>query len=254
MMSSAKSAASGSVPTGAAARTRALEAGPAAVDALAPAGLSRASARRRRIFERPVWTALCVGLDVVLMALGNVAALVGAPAARADVRDAELIWLFPVLVVGLLALRGGYRDRIDVRAIDGVARIVAATSLAAISLIAAAALLDPQADPASVISRAWLFATVYVAGGHVLLAWARKRARSSRLIAEPTLIVGAGHVGAGCPCWARPTTFPASRQSPVHVTWCSASPRRRTTASSRWFASARRTGSRSRSYPVCSRA
>ena len=195
-MSSAKGAASGPVSTGAAGRTRALEAGPAAVDALAPAGLSAASARRRRIFERPVWTALCVGLDVVLMALGNVAALVGAPAAQADVRDAELIWLFPVLVVGLLALRGGYRDRIDVRVIDGVARIVAATSLAAISLIAAAALLDPQADPAPVISRAWLFATVYVAGGHALLGWARKRARSSRLIAEPTLIVGAGHVGA----------------------------------------------------------
>jgi exopolysaccharide biosynthesis polyprenyl glycosylphosphotransferase len=203
MTSSAKSVADSQGSTGVAARDNALEegsplleAGPAAVDALAPAGLSPASARRRRIFERPRWTVLCVGLDVVLMLLGNVAAIVGAPAAHAEVRDAELIWLFPVLVVGFLALRGGYRDRIDVRVIDGLARIVAATSLAAISLIAAAALLDPDANPAPLISRAWLFATVYVASGHALLAWARKRARASRLIADPTLIVGAGHVGA----------------------------------------------------------
>jgi exopolysaccharide biosynthesis polyprenyl glycosylphosphotransferase len=172
------------------------EEAPAAVDALVPATLPARASWRSRIFERPGWTVVCVGLDVVLMLLANGAAIVGAPAAHADVSDAELIWLFPVLVVGILAVRGGYRDRIDLRVIDGVARIAAATSLAAISLIAAAALLDPDADPAPLISRAWLFSTVYVAGGHTLLAWARKRARASRLIAEPTLIVGAGHVGA----------------------------------------------------------
>jgi exopolysaccharide biosynthesis polyprenyl glycosylphosphotransferase len=169
---------------------------PAAVDALAPAGLTGRAARRRRVFERPVWTTLCVGLDVLLIVLGNVAALVGAPAAHADVADAELIWLFPPLVVGILAARGAYRERLALRVLDGAARSAAATSLAAISLIAAAALFDPDADPAPLISRAWLFGTVYLAGGHVLLAWTRNRARASRLIAEPTLIVGAGHVGA----------------------------------------------------------
>jgi exopolysaccharide biosynthesis polyprenyl glycosylphosphotransferase len=176
---------------------RGLTAGaPAAVDALAPSGLAARAARRRRVFERPLWTVLCVVLDVTLILLGNVAAIIGAPAAHADVADAELIWLFPALVVVILAARGAYRDRIDLRVIDGIARIAAATSLAAISLIAAAALFDPGADPAPLISRAWLFATVYLAGGHVLLAWARRRARATRLIAEPTLIVGAGHIGA----------------------------------------------------------
>jgi exopolysaccharide biosynthesis polyprenyl glycosylphosphotransferase len=175
---------------------RLTDGSPTAVQALVPVASAAREDWRRRLFGAPRWTALCMAVDVALLLLGNVAALVGAPAAHADVGDAELIWIFPALVVTILAARGAYRDRIDMRVIDGVGPVVAATSLAAISLIAAAALLDPAADPAPLISRAWLFGTVYVAGGHVLLAWTRKRARSTRLISRPTLIVGAGHVGA----------------------------------------------------------
>jgi exopolysaccharide biosynthesis polyprenyl glycosylphosphotransferase len=151
---------------------------------------------RQRLFERPLWTVLCVVVDAALLVLANAAALVGAPAAQADVADQELIWIFPALVVAILAAKGTYQDRIDLRVIDSIGRVAAATSLAAISLIAAAALLDPAAEPAALISRAWLFATVYVAGGHMLLAWTRRGARATRLIAKPTLIVGAGQVGA----------------------------------------------------------
>ena len=71
-----------------------------------------------------------------------------------------------------------------------------ATSLAAIGLIAAAALLDPSSDPAPLLARAWVFGTAYLIGGRVLLAYAQRRARANRLVARPTLIVGAGHVGA----------------------------------------------------------
>jgi exopolysaccharide biosynthesis polyprenyl glycosylphosphotransferase len=159
----------------------------------------RAAARataRQRLFERPRWTVLRVTVDAVLLVLGNVAALVGAQAAQAPVRDAHLIWLLPPLVVALMAVWGMYGDTIHLRLVDGMGQLVAATSLAAISLVAATALLEASAEPAPLVARAWLLGTIYLAGGRILLAWAQRKARASRLIAKPTLIVGAGQVGA----------------------------------------------------------
>jgi exopolysaccharide biosynthesis polyprenyl glycosylphosphotransferase len=164
--------------------------------ATTPIRASAGASARQRLFAQPRWALLSVLVDSALLALGNGAALVGAPAAQTAVEDAYLIWLFPPLVVALLAAGGLYRDRIQLRIVDGVGQVLAATSLAAISLIAAAALLDPAADPAPLVARAWLFGTAYLAGGRILLAWAQRRARATRLIAKPTLIVGAGQVGA----------------------------------------------------------
>ncbi len=152
-----------------------------------------ARSRRQRMFEGRVWTALCLGVDLVALALGNVAALVGAPP---EVHDGQtLIWLMPVLACGLMAFRGLYKDTIHQRIVDGLGKVVAATSLAAISLIAVAAILEPSAEPGPLIARAWVFGTIYVAGARVLLNWQQKTARMNRLIARPTLIVGAGQIG-----------------------------------------------------------
>ena len=95
----------------------------------------------------------------------------------------------------MLALWHMYADTLRLRLIDGLGQLVAATSLGAITLIAAAALFQASTEPAPLIARAWLFGTLYLAGGRVL-PWAARRARASRLIAKPTLIVGAGAVGA----------------------------------------------------------
>jgi exopolysaccharide biosynthesis polyprenyl glycosylphosphotransferase len=153
-------------------------------------------ALRQTLFEDSRWTALRLGVDVSALVLGNVAALVGAPAADAGLDGQYLIWLLPAAVCALLALWGLYKDTIQSRLVDGLGQVVAATSLAAIALIAAVALLDPSAEPAPLIARAWLFGTVYVAGARVLLSWAQRRARATRLTAKPTLIVGAGVIGA----------------------------------------------------------
>jgi exopolysaccharide biosynthesis polyprenyl glycosylphosphotransferase len=152
-------------------------------------------ALRERLFEGSSWKAVRLGVDVVALAVGNVAALVGASAAGAGSDGHYLIWLLPAAVCGLLALRGLYRDTIQTRLIDGLGQVAAATALASISVIAAVALIDPSAQPAPLVARAWLFGTAYLAGGRVLLAWAQRRARQTRLIAKPTLIVGAGQIG-----------------------------------------------------------
>ena len=134
--------------------------------------------------------------DLVLLILGNIAAIVGAPEAHANLPGGGLIWLLPPLVITLFAAWGLYRDRIAARLVDGIGQGIAATALPAIAIIAGAALLDPSLDPAPLLARAWLFGTIYVAGGRLLLAWAQRRARAGRLIYAPTLIVGAGQIGA----------------------------------------------------------
>jgi exopolysaccharide biosynthesis polyprenyl glycosylphosphotransferase len=150
---------------------------------------------RQSLFQGPGWTAFRASVDVSALILGNAAALIGAAAADAGTDGQHLIWLFPALVCGLLAAWGLYKDTVQMRIVDGVGQVLAATSLAAILLIAAAALLEPGSQPAPLLARAWLFGAIYLSAARMLLAWAHRRARSTRLIAKPTLIVGAGQVG-----------------------------------------------------------
>lgn len=162
---------------------------PAATAVVAPAKRRL----RQRLFEGRGWTLLQLSVGMAALALGNVAALVGAPALATD--GQALIWLLPVIVCGLLAFRGLYKDTIQSRIVDGLGQVVASTSLAAILLIALAALFDANSDPAPLVARAWLFGTAYLAGARVLLNWWQTNARINRLIAKPTLIVGAGQIG-----------------------------------------------------------
>ncbi len=133
--------------------------------------------------------------DAVLLTLGNVATVLGAPGTYADAEGAWLIWLLPPLVLALFASWRLYRDRIALRLVDGVGQLIAATSLATTALIAGAAVLSPSFEAASLLGRAWLFGTAYVVGGRIVFTWAQRRARAGRLIFVPTLIVGAGQVG-----------------------------------------------------------
>jgi exopolysaccharide biosynthesis polyprenyl glycosylphosphotransferase len=151
---------------------------------------------RQALFEGKGWMRLRLATDVVALLLGNAAALIGASAAGVEGSGTALIWLFPPLVVALLAARRMYGSRLHVRVGDGIGQMLGATAISAIALIAGAALLEPSEDVAPLLARAWLFGTVYLVGARLLLAWAQRRARSSRLVAKRTLIVGAGEIGA----------------------------------------------------------
>ncbi|HEX6652223.1 MAG TPA: sugar transferase [Thermoleophilaceae bacterium] len=175
-------------PDGAAAEETA--ASPVAVELAA-----RPRTLRQGLFQGPGWTAFRAAVDVSALILGNVAALLGAKAADTGTDGEHLIWLFPILVCGLLAAWGLYKDTVQMRIVDGVGQVLAATSLAAILLIAGAALFEPGSQPAPLLARAWLFGALYLSAARMLLAWAHRRARATRLIAKPTLIVGAGQIG-----------------------------------------------------------
>jgi exopolysaccharide biosynthesis polyprenyl glycosylphosphotransferase len=150
----------------------------------------------RSLFAGAGWLRLRVASDIVLLFMGVGAAILGAPEAQESLRGGWLIWAFPPLVLLVMALSGLYRDTIQVKLAEGVARIFAATSLATVTLIAGAALLDPLSQPAPLLARAWVFGSLYLVLGRLLLARGRRRARITRLVAKPTLIVGAGQIGA----------------------------------------------------------
>jgi exopolysaccharide biosynthesis polyprenyl glycosylphosphotransferase len=159
----------------------------------------RATARRRTadlVFEGRGWSVARLVTDTVLLLLGVGAAHAGAPAAGISTDQGGLEWAFPPLVLVTLAFGRAYADRIHTRVIDEVVIVVSAASLVAIGLIALAAFVDPGADPAPLIARAWLFGTAYVAGGRLLLVLTRRRLRATAAIGRPTLIVGAGQIGA----------------------------------------------------------
>jgi exopolysaccharide biosynthesis polyprenyl glycosylphosphotransferase len=151
---------------------------------------------RRRLFHGRGISLLRLFTDALMVELGTATAVLGAPAAQTDGQAVGLVWLFPPLVLALIAVWGLYKDSIQLRRLEGIGRVLAATSLAAVALIAAVALFYPYADPAPLVGRAWVFGTLYLGAGRLLLGWAHRRARVTRLAAKPTLIVGAGEVGA----------------------------------------------------------
>jgi exopolysaccharide biosynthesis polyprenyl glycosylphosphotransferase len=148
-----------------------------------------------RLLATRGWLATRLLVDASLLTLAIGAAHLGAPDDIGP--DGRLlVWMLPPVVMILLALRGLYGNALETRGLDVAGRIAGSTSLAAIALIAAAALFDPSAEPASLIARAWLFATVYLVAGRLLLGAVLRRSRAAGIVGTPTLIVGAGQVGA----------------------------------------------------------
>jgi exopolysaccharide biosynthesis polyprenyl glycosylphosphotransferase len=130
-----------------------------------------------------------------MLGLAVAAALLGAPAADIRTGPGIAVWLFPVLVVGMLALRGMYKPRVQLRALDDITRVVSATSVSAMSLIAIGVFAASSIAQPSLLARVWLFSMFYVAGGRLVLTLSLRKARAERVVRTPTLIVGAGRVG-----------------------------------------------------------
>jgi hypothetical protein len=98
--------------------------------------------------------------------------------------------------MSLLAVRGMYRPKITLRILDEAGHVVGATSVAAMVVIALTVLGTNADDQVELVARAWFFAMVYVGGGRLVLGLTQRRARVDGIIGKPTLILGAGRIGA----------------------------------------------------------
>jgi exopolysaccharide biosynthesis polyprenyl glycosylphosphotransferase len=148
------------------------------------------------LLDGPGFTWLRLVVDLVMLALAVVAAIVGARAAHVALDGDVALYAFPFLVVGLMYVRGMYKQELVISILDGIAPVVSSISVAAMGCLAVVTFADPAARPAGLIARAWLFALVYVGAARVLLVSSQRRARARGLLGKATLIVGAGRVGA----------------------------------------------------------
>jgi exopolysaccharide biosynthesis polyprenyl glycosylphosphotransferase len=137
-----------------------------------------------------------IAADALMLLLAVGAALVGAKAAHIPSGGSWIVWLFPPLVIGFLALRGMYRPKITLRILDEAAHVVGATSVAAMVIVAVATFLGGTTHSAELLARVWVFGMLYVSGGRLVLGLSQRHARVEGLVGKRTLIVGAGRIGA----------------------------------------------------------
>jgi exopolysaccharide biosynthesis polyprenyl glycosylphosphotransferase len=157
-----------------------------------PVAARRAAARTRRV---SAWTKVCVAVDVLMLFAAVAVADLGAP--RAGVPTTPAVWLgvFPLLTLGIMAVRGLYRPRVFLRVLDDLRVVVTATALAAMIVLSLRIVAADDPWVAAQTARIWAFASVYLVAGRVVLSWGELQARRRGESVRPTLVVGAGHVG-----------------------------------------------------------
>ena len=159
---------------------------------LAAAQLAVVERRRRRTR----WTRLTYrGADAAMLLAASVTATVAAPNPQ-DLSDFAWGIAYALLTLLILQARGFYSFRLQDTPVDTVARIFAATSIAAMTLIALRAVAGDDAATLTAQSvRLWAFALVFLGAGRVGITLDRRRALRRGETGFNTLIIGAGSVG-----------------------------------------------------------
>jgi exopolysaccharide biosynthesis polyprenyl glycosylphosphotransferase len=145
--------------------------------------------------EREGWTSLLVFADA-LAALTAVLIAIGATDTP-GVSNAEYLSLFalPVAVPAMLHVRGVYRRRVRI-ALRALSPMLGAISVSAMAVLTWDVLVFGGSNVAPLIGWIWILTVLLLTGGRCGLALARRQARIKGLAGKPTLIVGAGVVGA----------------------------------------------------------
>ena len=102
---------------------------------------------------------------------------------------------FPPVVAVAMRARRAPDERLNVSLLDLLAYVLGVVSLTAMLMVSVGSILG-EADPLRLTPRLWLFAVVYLGVARLSLVSVRRQALRSESIATPTLIVGAGVIGA----------------------------------------------------------
>jgi exopolysaccharide biosynthesis polyprenyl glycosylphosphotransferase len=148
----------------------------------------------RRRPERS-WLLARPAVDAIMLAVACFAAAIGSEAAGVSAPPTASLVAFAGLAMLLFALRGLYRPRIRPELLENLRGVVAATSLAAMSVLVLREVFAGPPELAAQTIRPWAFATAYLAAGRIALHWSQAQARRQGEAMRPTLIVGAGRVG-----------------------------------------------------------
>ena len=155
-------------------------------------------ARPRRAGLRPsvAWALGTLGVDIAMLVLAAVAVVVGGDAAGVASPPLGATAVFVGICVTLYWSRGLYRLRFRLQLLDDLRGIFVATTIAAMIVLTGRELLGSTDPVATEMARLWGFALAYVSAGRFAWYWSHQRARVLGESVRPTLIVGAGRVGA----------------------------------------------------------
>jgi exopolysaccharide biosynthesis polyprenyl glycosylphosphotransferase len=148
----------------------------------------------RRVRRRDAsWTQVCLATDAAMLMTGAFVAWRSA----GSIPTPPIPWTiaFALLVVAFFYTRGLYRDPLPLRILDGTRAVVTGTALAAVIVLSLRVVLTDSPFVAEQSTRLWLFATVLLVAGRVVISVSEWRARCSDERGRSTLIVGAGKVG-----------------------------------------------------------
>jgi len=132
--------------------------------------------------------------DAAMLLAASVTAILAAPVESSFSNFAWAI-AYAALTLAILEARGFYGSRLQDTPVDAVARIFAATSIAAMSLVFARALVSDDPTLTAQTVRLWTFALVFLGAGRVGITLDRRRALRRGETGFNTLIIGAGSVG-----------------------------------------------------------
>jgi exopolysaccharide biosynthesis polyprenyl glycosylphosphotransferase len=168
-----------------------------ALETLRPeSALDEAELPRARLRPGAAWALGNLAVDAAMLLLAAVAVVVGGNAAGVASPPLLATASFVVLCLALYWSRGLYRLRFRIHSLDDLRSIFVATTIAAMVVLTGRALLGSTADLATETARLWAFALAYVSAGRLAWYWSHQRARVVGESIRPTLIVGAGRVGA----------------------------------------------------------
>jgi exopolysaccharide biosynthesis polyprenyl glycosylphosphotransferase len=141
------------------------------------------------------WPMVRTAVDLTMLYAASLVALSGADQTDAAVRNWWLAMLFPLLVLGLMRTGRSAGQRMQSSLVDNLAHVAGVVSLGAMATIAAGAILGGD-RPVPTALRLWLFSLVYLGAARVALGTIERNGRIAGSLASPTLIVGAGEIGA----------------------------------------------------------
>jgi exopolysaccharide biosynthesis polyprenyl glycosylphosphotransferase len=149
----------------------------------------------RQVLNPHGWARVRLLTDIVVLYVASSMALFADPTVRTVSSDRILAVFFPIVVTLMMRARRAPDERLNVSLLDTFAYVLGVVSLGAMLMISVDSIFG-GADPLALAPRLWLFAFVYLGVARTMLVSVRRQAMQAEAILTPTLIVGAGMIGA----------------------------------------------------------
>jgi exopolysaccharide biosynthesis polyprenyl glycosylphosphotransferase len=148
-----------------------------------------------RVLDDRGWTTLRVTVDSLLLCAAVVLTLRW-PGEPVPLSQGGALLVLPPMALVMMALCGAYERRLRVRLLDGAGTLVGAVSLSVMAIVVGETYLGPPPIAPGVLVHLWALSIVLVEGARTVVGCWRRWARGRGLVGRPTLIIGAGAVGA----------------------------------------------------------